>query len=139
WELLKLLVEPKTPRATVARYASSAGSSIGVLRTGAQWSEMPRKYPPYQTCHCRLQQWVRQGVLVKVLRTLAQDMRARGQLDLAEMFIDATFSGAKKGVCCWSNTPRRSGSVLCTPQGDRQRFRLPRSESGRACSARGWP
>jgi transposase len=27
---------------------------LWVLRTGAQWREMPEKYPPYQTCHARL-------------------------------------------------------------------------------------
>ena len=29
---------------------------LWVLRTGAQWSEMPSRYPPYQTCHRRFQQ-----------------------------------------------------------------------------------
>jgi len=41
---------------------------------------------------------VREGTLVKVLRALAEDLLARGQLDLAETFIDASFSGAKKGA-----------------------------------------
>ena len=69
------------------------------LRTGAQWSELPRdKFPPYQTCHRRFQQWVRAGTLVQVLRRLAEDLLARGQLDLGETFIDASFSGAKKGA-----------------------------------------
>ena len=56
------------------------------------------KFPPYQTCHRRFQQWVREGTLVQLLRALAEDLLARGQLDLAETFIDATFAGAKKGA-----------------------------------------
>jgi len=32
---------------------------LWVLRTGAQWKEMPKRYPPYQTCHRRFQEWVR--------------------------------------------------------------------------------
>jgi transposase len=52
---------------------------LWILRTGAQWSELPRdKFPPYQTCHRRFQQWVRVGTLVKVLRRLAEDLLARG-------------------------------------------------------------
>jgi len=31
---------------------------LWMLGRGAQWSEMPAKYPPYQTCHRRFQQWV---------------------------------------------------------------------------------
>ena len=32
-----------------------------VLGTGAQWRELPEKYPPYQTCHRRFQQWAPLG------------------------------------------------------------------------------
>ena len=71
---------------------------LWILGTGAQWREMPEKYPPFQTCHRRFQQWVREGTLVKALHALAEDLLARGQLDLAETFIDATFAGAKKGA-----------------------------------------
>jgi len=32
---------------------------LWVLGTGAQWRELPEKYPSYQTCHRRFQQWIR--------------------------------------------------------------------------------
>jgi len=102
WELLKSLVEPKTsPKRRGRPWRDTRRVLEGVLwilRTGAQWAELPDKFPPYQTCHRRFQRWVREGVLVKILRTLAEDLQTRGQLDLAETFIDATFSGAKKGA-----------------------------------------
>jgi len=71
---------------------------LWVLRTGAQWSELPRKYPPYQTCHRRFQKWEREGVLDKILEALARDLRDRGKVDLTEAYIDGTHAGAKKGV-----------------------------------------
>jgi transposase len=103
WELLGPLVEPGTPKKQRGRpwreTREVLEAVLWILRTGAQWSELPRdKFPPYQTCHRRFQQWVRAGTLVKVLHRLAEDLLARGQLDLAETFIDASFSGAKKGA-----------------------------------------
>ena len=103
WELLKPLVEPETPVQRRGRpwrdTREVLEGVLWILRTGAQWSELPRdKFPPYQTCHRRFQQWVRGGRLVKLLRCVAEDLLARGQLDLAETFIDATFAGAKKGA-----------------------------------------
>jgi transposase len=102
WELLKSLVEPKTPAKRRGRPWTETRAVLEgvlwILRTGAQWAEMPTKFPPYQTCHRRFQRWVREGVLDKVLRRLAGDLQARGDLDLAETFIDASFTGAKKGA-----------------------------------------
>jgi len=71
---------------------------LWILRTGAQWRELPSKYPPYQTCHRRFQQWQRSGLLIRVLARLAEDLRDRGKIDLSETFIDASFSSAKKGA-----------------------------------------
>lgn len=71
---------------------------LWVLRTGAPWHDLPSRYGPYQTCHRRFQQWQRSGVLDGVLWSLAEDLLARGQLDLEEGFIDASFMGAKKGA-----------------------------------------
>jgi transposase len=71
---------------------------LWILRTGAPWHDLPDRYPPYQTCHRRFQQWQRDGTLTRLLHTLAEDLRARGKLDLSETFIDASFSSAKKGA-----------------------------------------
>ena len=71
---------------------------LWVLGTGAQWHELPKEYPPYQTCHRRFQQWVLGGKLERILQVLAEELQARGKLQLEEAFIDASFTGAKKGA-----------------------------------------
>ncbi len=71
---------------------------LWVLGTGAQWRELPEKYPPFQTCHRRFQQWVRAGKLEEALRKLARHLHAEGKLNLEEAFVDATFASAKKGA-----------------------------------------
>ncbi|MFN9300416.1 MAG: transposase, partial [Acidobacteriota bacterium] len=43
---------------------------LWVLGSGAQWRERPERYPPYQTCHRRFQQWVKTGKLEEALRVL---------------------------------------------------------------------
>jgi transposase len=58
---------------------------------------MPERFPLYQTCHRRFQQWVEDGALRRVLEALAEGLRQRGKRDLSECFIDAMFVVAKKG------------------------------------------
>ena len=74
---------------------------LWILKTGVQWADLPERYPPYQTCHRRFQEWVCEGVLRSVLEALAQDLEERGELDLSECFIDTTFVAAKKGDQRW--------------------------------------
>ena len=69
----------------------------GILRTGAPWADLPDRYPSYQTCHRRFQQWVRAGVLRSILEVLAQALHDEGYLDLQEAFIDGSFASAKQG------------------------------------------
>ena len=38
---------------------------LWILRMGAPWRDLPEKYPPYQTCHRRFQQWSVDGTLEK--------------------------------------------------------------------------
>ena len=70
---------------------------LWILRSGARWQDLPERFPPYQTCHRRFQQWSRDGTLRRVLEALAEDLRERGEVDLSECFIDGTFVTAKKG------------------------------------------
>jgi transposase len=70
---------------------------LWVLRTGAPWADVPDRYPSYQTCHRRFQQWIRSGVMRGILEALALELKVRGVLDVSEAFIDGSFAPAKKG------------------------------------------
>ena len=70
---------------------------LWVLRTGAPWADLPDRYPSFQTCHRRFQQWVRSGVMTSIMAALAHELSAKGAIDVREAFIDASFAPAKKG------------------------------------------
>lgn len=71
---------------------------LWILRTGAQWQDLPSRYGSPATVHRRFQAWVRAKVLERILLAIAQDLKDRGGLDLRECFIDGTFVPAKKGA-----------------------------------------
>ncbi|WP_228565065.1 IS5 family transposase [Myxococcus sp. AB036A] len=86
---------------------------LWILRTGAQWSELPReKYPPYKTVHLRFQGWVRDGTFRAALRALALDLKERGGFDLEEGFVDAYFASAKKGGPASGKPKRGKGTKV---------------------------
>ena len=123
WSVLEPILQPAQRRDGRGRpwrdTRAVLNGVLWVLGTGAQWRELPSKYPPYQTCHRRFQQWVRDGKLEKILRLLATELQARGQLPLEEGFIDASFTGAKKGgsrlaLPSAAKAPRSSPSALIT-------------------------
>jgi transposase len=103
WTPIELLVTSPTPkkdgRGRPARDPREVLDGIlWILRTGAPWKDMPQRYPPYQTCHRRFQQWIRQGIFKGIVHELAEDLYKRGGIDIREAFIDGTFAPAKKGV-----------------------------------------
>jgi transposase len=73
--------------------------AVGRPRT--PWHDLPRRYPPYQTCHRRFQRWQRAARLERLLQRLAEDLRNCGAIDMSEAFVDATFAGRKRGRCYW--------------------------------------
>lgn len=75
---------------------------LWILRSGARWEDLPPRYGSAKTVHRRFQQWVRSGMIEKLLQTLAQDLHRRGRLDLKESFMDAMFVSAKKGALTWA-------------------------------------
>jgi transposase len=130
WELTEEQWEVVEPVLREARRADNRGRPwhdtravlngvFWVLGTGAQWRELPEKYPPFQTCHRRFQQWIRSGKLEAALKLLARHLYERGKLNLEEAFVDATFASAKKGALpsappVVARAPRSSLSPLVT-------------------------
>ena len=74
---------------------------LWILRTGAPWHDLPERYPAYQTCHRRFQEWNHKQAWPHLLKALS------AHLDLTESSVDATFSSAKKGGAR-SGSPKRA-------------------------------
>jgi len=79
WEILHdLIPEPKRREDGRGRpwkdRRAVLNGILWVLRTGAPWADVPERYPSYQTCHRRFQQWVRSGVMRGVLEALALEI-----------------------------------------------------------------
>ena len=103
WNLIASLIEASIPEKKISGRPRVDDRSIlnGILwicRTGAPWKDLPDKYPAYQTCHRRFQEWIKSTVWEKILVKLALDLKKRGKIDLAECFIDGSFAAAKKGA-----------------------------------------
>jgi transposase len=149
WDILKPLI-PVPPRRPDGRGRpwrdprAVLNGVLWILRTGAQWKDLPTRYPPYQTCHRRFPLWVRSGVLDPILRALAKDLHERGGLDLSECFIDGPLVVAKRGGAGWERPsgarvrrswPLQSALVLLSPS-PLQVLRHLKSPLGRRLSPR---
>src|SRR5258706_9703994 len=106
WEVLRSLI-PEPRRRSDGRgrpwraNREVLNGILWILRTGAPWKDLPERFPPYQTCHRRFQQWARTGLMKSILEALAADLRARGRIDLSECFIDGSFASARGGGSMW--------------------------------------
>jgi len=102
WAFIELLL-PELPRRADGRGRPWRDSRevlngiLWILRTGAQWSEMPGRYPPYQTCHRRFQQWRHAGVMDRLLRALAQDLESGAGSSLTSASSTAASARPKRG------------------------------------------
>lgn len=100
WELLKPLLPKQRfkkggrPRADDRRTLEGI---LWVLKTGAQWGQLPGEYGSPVTCWRRLKQWQDEGVWDKMWKKLLKSLNQEEKLDWAIAFLDGSFAPAKKG------------------------------------------
>src|SRR5438094_9858472 len=84
WQLIELILQPKRRSDGRGRpwqeTRAVLNGSLWILGTGAQWRELPKKYPAYQTCNRPSQHWLQEGKLERILCVLAEAPRAHGRL-----------------------------------------------------------
>lgn len=71
---------------------------LWVLRSGARWRDLPERFPSPSTCWRRLVEWETEDVLVRIWQAFLDTLNEKGLLDWEEVFVDGTFSPAKKGA-----------------------------------------
>lgn len=70
---------------------------LWILRTGAQWNELPTKYGFPMTCWRRLKAWQEKGVWKRIWKQLLVDLEKENKIEWDISFLDGTFAPAKKG------------------------------------------
>jgi transposase len=75
WQRVVLLLPELRPRRELrgrplANTRSVLNGVLWVMYSGATWSEIPPRYPSYQTCHRRFKMWYSSGVLKHLLDEL---------------------------------------------------------------------
>ena len=117
WEFLDSLT-PEPPRRRDGRGRPWRGRRevlngiLFILRTGALWADLPERYPPYQTCHRRFQQWVRSGVMRGVLEALAEDLRKPWRIRSGRSLHRRQLRSCKKGGAGVGKTKRGKGTKI---------------------------
>jgi len=109
WERIESYL-PKHPRSAEGGRprASDRECLEGILwliRSGARWRDIPVDLPSGSTCWRRLMEWAGENILQEIHAVLIEELDDLDQLDFDELFADATFIRAKKGVMM-SATPR---------------------------------
>ena len=77
---------------------------LWMLTTGARWKDLPKDFPSKATCHRWLTWFEELGVWKDIWRGVLGALSEKQRLSLEEAFLDASFSGAKKGA-------KQSGSL----------------------------
>lgn len=98
------IIEPMLPRQDFTKGGRPRANDkktlegiLWILRTGAQWNELPPKYGNPMTCWRRLKQWEQQGVWKKIWKKLLAILDKENKIEWEVSYLDGTFAPAKKG------------------------------------------
>lgn len=69
-----------------------------ILRSGAPWRDVPRRYGPWETVYRRFREWQTQGVLDRILERLQLKLDEHGYIDWDLWCIDGTSIRASRAA-----------------------------------------
>jgi transposase len=113
WARLAPLLPPQKPKTGRPNddHRRIINGILWILRTGAPWEDLPRRYGTRGTVSSRYYRWRQAGVWDRILADLQAQADADGTLDWTIHFVDSTIvrahqhaAGAKKGTL----QPKRS-------------------------------
>ncbi len=122
---------PQTPPRTILN------AVLWILHTGAQWRDLPDRYPKWQTVYYRFNEWRKTGLIDRLLKRLQLKLDAAGKIDMDFWCIDATIVRASRAAA-----GARKGNLV---PGEPEEHALGRSQGGFStkvhvvCDGRGNP
>lgn len=107
WEKLEPLLPPLKPHTerTNNEHRPIINGILWILRTGAPWQDLPRRYGPSGTVASRYYRWRQAGIWDRLFAAVQPQADAEGRLDWDVHFVDAPVirapqhaAGAKGGT-----------------------------------------
>ncbi len=92
WERIQPLLPPQKPKTgrPAHDHRRILNGILWVLRTGAPWRDLPKRYGPWQTVSSRFYRWRKARVWDRVLAELQRQGDAVGDLDWDIHYVDGT-------------------------------------------------
>jgi transposase len=92
------VIEPLLPRnRRGVRPKRSRRVILWVLRTGAPWRDLPKRYRPYTTCYNRFNRWRKAGIWDRLMDAITKACDGKVQMiDTSTVRVHQHAAGAKK-------------------------------------------
>ena len=107
WVRLEPLLPPQKPKTGRINHPHRKviNGILWILRTGAPWDDLPRRYGKTKTVSSRYYRWRKKGIWQRLFAKLQAQAERDGELDWTIHFVDSTVirahqhaAGAKKGT-----------------------------------------
>ena len=107
WVRLEPLLPPQKPKTGRINHPHRKviNGILWILRTGAPWEDLPRRYGKTKTVSSRYYRWRKKGIWQRLFAKLQAQAERDGELDWTIHFVDSTVirahqhaAGAKKGT-----------------------------------------
>lgn len=107
WARLEPLLPPQKPKTGRINkpHRKVINGILWILRTGAPWEDLPRRYGKTKTVSSRYYRWRKAGIWDRIFAELQAHAEREGELDWSLHFVDSTVvrahqhaAGAKKGT-----------------------------------------
>ena len=82
---------------------------LWILRTGAPWRDLPKRYGPWQTAYSRFYRWRKAGVWARLLEELQREKARAGEVEWELQFVDSTI------VCAHQHAAGAKGGTAVRP------------------------
>jgi transposase len=92
WARLEPLLPPQKPKTGRINkpHRKVINGILWILRTGAPWEELPRRYGKHKTVSSRYYRWQKKGIWQRIFTDLQAQAETDGNLDWTLHFVDST-------------------------------------------------
>lgn len=106
WNRLQPMLPPQKPHTGCPSqdHRTVINGMLWILRTGAPWRDLPRRYGAWQTVSGRFYRWRKSGLWQAILQALQKQADAEGKLNWQIHHVDGSVvrahqhaAGAKRG------------------------------------------